>query len=137
MMATGTTTTDTIPTILPTTSTSPCARGKRPLLRGTLIALGRWLDCTDRQGMQVRYATIAVWCPWCGRWHYHGWDPAEDGRHASHRGAHCHNPASLFAETGYYISTLRKCDPGYSEHVTVPGRAVLRRKPGTNREAAL
>ncbi len=120
---------DPLPVIAVPRSSTPYARGKRPLLRGILVDLGRWVDCHDRPGIQARYATIAVWCPFCSRWHYHGWDPADDGRHAFHRGAHCHDPKSPFDATGYYISTVRFTDPGYASHVTIPGRAILRRKP--------
>jgi hypothetical protein len=35
-------------------------------------------------------------CPHCRRPHYHG---AEEG----HRAAHCHDPASPYAETGYVL----------------------------------
>ncbi len=125
-----------LPVIMAPTSTTPYARGKRPLLRGILVDLGPWRDCPERPGWQARQATIAVWCPWCCRFHFHGWDPADDGRHASHRCAHCHDPASPFDKSGYYISTVRATDPGYGSHVTIPGRAILRRKserwPGSN-----
>lgn len=100
----------------------------RPLLRGILIDLGPWRDAPDRPGWQRQSATISVWCPWCARWHYHGWDPEHNGSHVEHRCAHC-GDGSPFRETGYYISTARKSDPGYELHVVKPGTKCEREKP--------
>ena len=100
-----------------------------PLLRGVLVELGRWRDDPDHPGEQYRWAIVAVWCPYCATFHHHGWNPADSGRVRSHRCAHCHDRKSPFHQTGYYISTVRTTDPGYSEHVTRPGVAVRRRKP--------
>ena len=36
-----------------------------------------------------------VWCPWCAKFHGHGYEAG------AHRAAHCHDSASPFAETGY------------------------------------
>lgn len=96
----------------------------RPLLRGVLVELFRWRNDPRRPGWQRRMTQLAVWCPFCRRVHLHGWDPANDGRHAEHRVAHCVN--GPFTETGYYISTLRKTDPGYEAHVTPPGQEHVR-----------
>jgi hypothetical protein len=101
----------------------------RPLLRGVLIELFPWRDNPTAPGYQRRMAQIAVWCPWCCRFHFHGWDPAHDGRHAEHRCAHCGDRESPLRQTGYYISVLRQRDPGYSSHVTIPGRAFERPVP--------
>lgn len=101
----------------------------RPLLRGVLTELFPWRDIHDAPGYQRRTAQIAVWCPWCCRFHYHGWNPTNDGRHAEHRVAHCHDRKSPFNETGYYISVLRRSDPGFSAHVVIPGRAFVRPIP--------
>jgi hypothetical protein len=101
----------------------------RPLLRGVLTELFPWRDDLDRPGYQRQDAQLAVWCPWCRAWHYHGWDPANDGRHAEHRSAHCHDEDSPFHKTGYHISVLRRCDPGYSAHVVTPGCEIVRPIP--------
>lgn len=37
-----------------------------------------------------------VWCAFCERWHTHSASPG-------HRVAHCHNPASPYADTGYVL----------------------------------
>lgn len=98
----------------------------RPLLRGTLTAVGHtWYPCHDRPGYEHLQCTISVWCPHCRRHHTHGWNPANDGRVAEHRCAHCHDPASPFTD-GYWISVWRKTDPEYAGHVTMPGRAIIR-----------
>lgn len=105
-------------------------RKARPLLRGILVEVGPWRDDRERPGYQRRWATIAVWCPHCAEWHHHGWNPADDGTVASHRVAHCpFDSESPFEAEGYYISTLRKSDPGYTSHVTTPGKALVRVKP--------
>jgi hypothetical protein len=101
----------------------------RPLLRGVLTAAFPWSDDPDHPGFQRQTCQLAVWCPFCRDWHYHGWDPAYDGRHATHRVAHCHSKDSPFHATGYYISVLRLCDPGYGSHVVRPGRLVTRPIP--------
>jgi hypothetical protein len=46
---------------------------------------------------------IAVWCPFCRKYHEHGWDP-EYAHAAEHRGAHCRDKNSPFHEGGYYIA---------------------------------
>lgn len=115
---------------------NPTARlPARPLLRGILTDLGRWSDDSSRPGWQRRWATISVWCPWCARWHYHGWDPADDARHIEHRCSHCGDGSPL-RETGYWISTVRKGDPGYESHVVRPGVKIERLKPETRRAAS-
>ena len=113
-------------TITPAGQAGDLAR--TPLLRGTLVSLGPWRDDLDCPGEQRRFATLAVWCPHCQMFHHHGWDPADNGRVQTHRGAHCHDRASPFQATGYFISTLRTKDPGYGEHVTRPGVPVRRVK---------
>lgn len=101
---------------------------RRPILRGVLIRLvDRWIDNPD--GLtQRREAILAVPCPHCDRQHYHGWDPANNGRHSEHRAPHCGggNPGY---PAGYWISVVRKGDPGYSDHVVRPGVPIVRQKP--------
>ena len=41
-------------------------------------------------------AGLKVWCPFCRKWHLHGWG-------FGHRIAHCHESASPFQETGYKL----------------------------------
>lgn len=96
----------------------------RPLLRGILVELFPWRNIPARPGWQRRTAQLAVWCLHCRQWHFHGWDPAFDGRHAEHRTAHC--ASGPLVKTGYYISTLRKSDPGYTSHIVPPGRKFVR-----------
>ncbi len=100
-----------------------------PLLRGVLTELFAWQDDPDCPGYQRRYCQIAVWCPFCREFHHHGWNPAYDGRHAEHRVAHCHSDDSPFNGTGYFITVLRRCDPGFAAHVVVPGREIIRAIP--------
>lgn len=100
---------------------------KRPLLRGILVNLGQWYDSQDRPGEQTRAATIAVWCPFCAAYHYHSWQPEDNGRVASHRVAHCSSPDSPFFQTGYFISVVCRGQPGYTEHVIKPGTRLARK----------
>lgn len=102
------------------------SRHCRPLLRGLLVILGRWQQEKADPAFERRYATLAVWCPHCATFHYHGWDTGNDGTVLEHRVEHCHDPASPFHKSGYWIGTLRRSDPGYSSHVVKPG-TVLRR----------
>lgn len=104
------------------------SKNKRPLLRGILIDLTRWQDQPGDPAHEVRYALIAVWCPFCASNHIHGWNPANNGSVVTHRVAHCSDHRSSFYEGGYYISTVLKGEPGYSEHVTTPGTAIRRPK---------
>jgi len=108
----------------------------KPLLRGTLVSVGDtwWPGPGDDE--EHRSCTIAVWCPWCKRFHTHGWDPAEDARVASHRVAHCHDPASPFDDGGYFISVWRKSDPEYAGHVHKPGVAIVRKVAKPDAEQA-
>lgn len=100
---------------------------KLPLLRGTLIELFPWRDAPGRPGMQSRETQLAVWCPFCARFHLHGWDPADDGKVKTHRVAHCCD--GPFCEHGYYVSVWRKKDPEYIGHVVKPGTKFERSKP--------
>jgi hypothetical protein len=61
----------------------------------------------------VKYGThqIAVWCPYCRRYHFHGWDhDNRKDREVSHRCAHCSEPVydpkteSPFRKGGYWIA---------------------------------
>lgn len=101
-------------------------RSCKPLLRGCLVGLTlKWFPSPDGEH-EHKEATIAVWCPFCKRFHTHGWDPANDGRYAEHRTAHCSDD-SPFHVGGYYISTWRKSDPEYAGHVVKPGVAIVRK----------
>ena len=54
---------------------------------------------------------IAVWCPYCRKHHYHGWDHIQDkDADASHRCAHC-SPESPLFDSGYYITIEPKRRP--------------------------
>ena len=101
---------------------------KRPLLRGILVRLADWHDDERRPGYQWREVILAVFCPFCGRFHEHGWDSADDGRHKEYRNAHC-GPDSPFWSAGYFVSTVLKGDPGYDCHVVKPGTAISRKTP--------
>lgn len=74
-----------------------------------------------------RSAQLAIWCPFCSKTHWHGWDPADNGRVKTHRWAHCFKDTPL-RETGYFVSVLRKKDPGYAAHAVRPGQAIIRRR---------
>ena len=53
----------------------------------------------------IKYGTnqIAVWCPYCRKYHLHGWDHAKSDTDAEHRCAHCVPESPLF-DNGYYIT---------------------------------
>ena len=102
-------------------------REARPLLRGTLVSIAPDWFPGPSENEERQICVIAVWCPYCRRHHFHGWDPANDGRVAEHRNSHCHDPDSLFYRGGYYISVWRKSDPESVGHVVRPGRAIVRR----------
>lgn len=114
--------------------TSDAENEKLPILRGVLIELLPWRDDPDVPGQQRRHAQLACYCPGCGRVHLHGWNPQYDGRHVESRVPHC--PHGPFLQSGYLVSVLRRSDPGYSAHVVRPGKAIVRTKPGRERNAA-
>lgn len=60
--------------------------------------------CSDPRGNQ-----IAVWCPYCHKFHYHGWPEGSDKDKHNHRTPHCigDNPMK---HTGYYIATFTKAE---------------------------
>src|SRR5262245_34245591 len=90
----------------------PLAEGlpmtKKPLLRG-FLSWGDWSKHPTKPGWEYRYATLSVWCPYCCRFHQHGWDPKDNGRVVGHRVAHCMTETP-FDTGGYYISPFRKGD---------------------------
>ncbi len=98
----------------------------KPLLRGTLVAVDSTWWPGPGADQEHQSCTIQVWCPFCRRFHTHGWNPRDDGRTAEHRVAHCHDPASPFHATGYYITVWRKSDPEYAAHIVPPGKAIVR-----------
>ena len=100
---------------------------KLPLLRGTIVELFPWQDTYGRPGIQSRDCQLAVWCPFCARFHFHGWDPGDNGKVRTHRVAHCVD--GQFVTTGYYVSVWRKKDPEYAAHVVRPGTTFERAKP--------
>ena len=54
-------------------------------------------------GIKIEEGRIAVWCPFCRKYHIHGWDGRTDSD-ASHRVAHCGISESPFDDGGYYIT---------------------------------
>ena len=56
---------------------------------------------------------IAVWCPYCSKWHFHG---KKDGM----RVAHCINPYSPFKKTGYIIKLATRNDLDFKSHNLYP-----------------
>jgi len=72
-------------------------RNARPVLVGVLT--GRKIGEHSEE--------IAVWCPFCVAYHYHGWDHRLHRHDVTHRGAHCTSPTSPFKSgrtlNGYYI----------------------------------
>ena len=60
-------------------------------------------------GTKIAHQRIAVWCPFCRKYHIHGHDPEEDrDDDATHRCAHCHTADSPFNDTGYYVTVAPK-----------------------------
>jgi len=96
----------------------------KPLLRGTLIDLDGWWPFPDFPDWEFREANLAVWCPHCATFHYHGWDTWDDGAVVEHR----ESDSNDSAESGYYVSVWRQSDPGYSAHIVKPGTIILRER---------
>jgi hypothetical protein len=97
-----------------------------PLFRGTLIELFPWRDIPGQPGWQSREAQLSVWCPHCKRFHFHGWDPADNASVKTHRVAHCAD--GPFRESGYLVSVWRQTDPEAVAHVCKPGKPIVRQK---------
>jgi hypothetical protein len=67
------------------------------------VLLGEW----DK----LPFMGVRVWCPFCQRYHHHGWDESS----YSHREAHCEQRLGWtkkidlpFKDTGYYIKMPKK-----------------------------
>lgn len=80
------------------------AARKRPLLRGSILET-YWEDIEGEPGWQQQVGLLSVWCPYCGRFHAHGWSLDLDARYAEHRTAHC-GEGSPFHPAGYWIAPL-------------------------------
>jgi hypothetical protein len=61
-------------------------------------------------GEKVNKSGIAVWCPFCARYHRHCWDEDDKETHVSHRVAHC-DDGSPFLNGGYYIGISKPFKP--------------------------
>lgn len=48
---------------------------------------------------------INVWCPYCGKFHYHGWTPENPPWAVEDRAPHCFVDSPL-KKTGYYIGEI-------------------------------
>ena len=74
----------------------------------------RKLNLPELLGLLVRgrrgELTVRVWCPFCARWHCHGWPPGSKRRAATHRAAHCFSDDSPFKRTGYFIRIASRKD---------------------------
>ncbi|RIK74927.1 MAG: hypothetical protein DCC68_22155 [Planctomycetota bacterium] len=105
-----------------------------PLLRGVLLR-GRWWDVPERPGWQRLGVIIAVWCPYCRRFHRHGWQTDRKSRRPDYRsGGRCYRFAPTHA-TGYFFAPFRRKDPGYTAHEIKPGAAPEYRKKPEKRRA--
>jgi len=79
---------------------------KTPVLKGFIERTGERLP-----GNTEETVLIHAWCPFCERFHTHGW-PYEDDwsllRYGTHRVAHCINQESPFKKGGYMIKKFTK-----------------------------
>ena len=71
-----------------------------------------------------------VWCPFCARWHTHGYDD-EERRCWTHRMAHCGNLAKTVFPQGYWI----KLAPVKDRRAIGRDRVVLSGFPSIRRSA--
>lgn len=58
----------------------------------------------------VSDAQVAAWCPFCEKWHLHGFTDEIKERKKAHRVAHCSDFDSPLRETGYYLKLMTKAD---------------------------
>ena len=75
---------------------------------------------------EFKTGSVALWCPWCETWHYHGAKGVIATRKL-HKVAHCQEDDSPLHEGGYYIKMVSKEDlrrlgikvlPGYRRGLT-------------------
>jgi len=59
-------------------------------------------------GIKCGRNQIAVWCPYCRDYHFHGWNHLDKDCITTHRRAHCTDSASPFKKEGYLITVLPK-----------------------------
>jgi len=55
---------------------------------------------------------VKAWCPYCKKWHIHGYPDKKKGRKIGHWSAHCTNAQSPFKDGGYEIKLLTKKEIG-------------------------
>lgn len=59
---------------------------------------------------QASPSQVKAWCPFCEKWHTHGYrDGIRRGR-IGHWAAHCTAKDSPLRETGYYLNMLTKTE---------------------------
>lgn len=56
-------------------------------------------------GVQVK-----AWCPFCKKWHMHGYTSDLKSYRNSHCVAHCVNKKSPFHDGGYYLKLMTKAE---------------------------
>jgi hypothetical protein len=75
-------------------------------------------------GVKYESNLIAVWCPYCRKYHIHGWDHAKRAdTDAEHRCAHC-NDGSPFRNGGYYITVAPRLHDRVANNSITGGKAV-------------
>lgn len=100
-----------------------------PLLLGVIAEPGDWKDDPERPGFEVMTAAVVhCWCPYCRRFHVHGWYLKDSPRVHSLRGPHCTEPTSPFLQTSYEIGVFGRKHPLWKSHCIKPGRVRRRRK---------
>lgn len=118
-------------------------RPQRYILRGTLVQLhpDGWLPIDGRPGCEAQYAVLEVHCALCDRTHSCLWNPRYDGRTYRRSDQRLLFTGNILTDvllgeddfcvpSGFdcvHISVLRRTDPGFSAHCTLPGRAIVRR----------
>lgn len=76
-------------------------RDQETEVAGTLIPPGSRYKCGKRHIWNGPRWVVRVKCPWCGKFHYHGWDPADTWPATRH--SHCKVPG--VDRAGYTIIT--------------------------------
>ena len=97
----------------------------QPLLRELPLLTGPLMEHNTRTDIVL----LDVWCPYCRKWHQHGWPKGSNDKKPQHRGAHCWG--GPFQQHGYLIRPWSK-----KELLAMQFHAALvktKKKPGVKR----
>jgi hypothetical protein len=59
---------------------------------------------------QTSPGQVKAWCPFCEKWHAHGYREGKRRGRIGHWVAHCSVPGSPLLHTGYYLTLMTRAE---------------------------